>query len=84
MEPVTEADVVERAKRALIDGQKGPFANAYPYTPMTEAILHGLADLRPKQLALMHGSAFSGNGERALRDLAVIMRKVLGEKPKSP
>jgi flavorubredoxin len=84
VEPVTEADVVERAKRALIDGQKGPFANAYPYTPMTEAILHGLADLRPKQLALMHGSAFSGNGERALRDLAVIMREVLGEKPKSP
>jgi hypothetical protein len=62
----------------LIEGQKGLFANAYPYTPLTEPILHGLADLRPKQLALMHGSSFIGDGERALRDLATTMREVLG------
>lgn len=79
VEPVTESDVVERAKRALIEGQKGPFANSYPYTPLTEPILHGLADLRPKHLALMHGSTFVGDGERALRDLAVIMGEVLGQ-----
>ncbi len=78
VEPITESDVVERAKRALIEGQKGPFANAYPYTPLTEPILHGLADLGPKQLALMHGSAFVGDGARALRCLAVTMRKILG------
>ena len=78
VEPVTESDVVERAKRALIEGQKGPFANAYPYTPLTEPILQGLADLRPKQLALMHGSAFVGDGERALHDLARTIREVLG------
>jgi flavorubredoxin len=78
VEPMTESDIVERAKRALIEGQKGPFSNAYPYTPLTESILHGLADLRPKQLAVMHGSTFTGDGERALRDLAVIMREVLG------
>ncbi len=77
-EAVTEADVVDRAKRALIEGQHGPFANAYPYTPLTDSILHGLADLRPKQLALMHGSAFVGDGEQALRDLAMVMREVLG------
>jgi flavorubredoxin len=79
VEAVTESDVVERAKRALIEGQKGPFANAYPYTPLTEPILRGLADLRPKRLALMHGSTFVGDGERALCDLAVIMGEVLGE-----
>jgi flavorubredoxin len=79
VEAVTESDIVDRAKRALIEGQRGPFANAYPYTPLTEPILHGLADLRPKQLALMHGSAFAGDGERALRDLAVVMREVLGQ-----
>jgi flavorubredoxin len=79
VEPVTELDVVERAKRALIEGQKGPFANAYPYTPLTEPVLHGLADLGPKQLALMHGSAFVGDGARALRNLAVTMRKILGQ-----
>ena len=78
VEPITESDVVERAKRGLIEGQKGPFANAYPYTPLTEPILHGLADLGPKQLALMHGSAFVGDGARALRNLAVTMRKILG------
>jgi flavorubredoxin len=78
VEPVNKSDVVERAKRALLEGQKGPFANAYPYTPLTEPVLHGLADLQPTQLALMHGSTFVGDGERALRDLALVMRDVLG------
>jgi hypothetical protein len=78
VEPVTESDVVDRAKRALTEGQKGPFANAYPYTPLTDPILQGLAGLRPIQLALMHGSSFVGDGERALRDLAAIMKEILG------
>jgi flavorubredoxin len=77
VEPMTWSDVVDRARHALIEGQKGPFANAYPYTPSTEPILHGLADLQPKQLALMHGSSFAGNGERALRDWAGVMQEVL-------
>lgn len=80
VEAVTESDIVERAKQALIEGQKGPFANAYPYTPLTKPILHGLADLQPKRLALMHGSAFVGDGEQALRDLADVMREVYGKK----
>jgi len=84
IEPVTESDIVDRAKRALIEGQKGPFANAYPYTPLTEPILHGLADLQPNQLALMHGSAFVGDGGGALRDLAVIMGEVLRRGTDSP
>ncbi len=84
VEPITESDIVDRAKRALIEGQQGVFANAYPYTPLTEPILHGLADLRPKQLALMHGSAYVGDGDRALRDLAVIMREVLGQSKEDP
>lgn len=78
VEPTTETDVVGRARRALIEGQKGPFANAYPYTPLTESILHALADLQPKHLALMHGSAFLGDGKQSLRDLAITMREVLG------
>ncbi len=77
--PITESDIVERAKQSLSDGQKGPFANAYPYTPLTEPLLHGLAELEPRQLALMHGSVYTGDGGRALRDLAVIMRDVLGK-----
>ncbi len=83
VEAVTESDIVERAKRALIEGQNGSFASAYPYTPLTGPILHGLADLRPKQLALMHGSAFVGDAEQALRDLAGTMREVLGQSAES-
>lgn len=79
VEPITESDVVDRAKRSLVDGQKGPFANAYPYTPLTEPILNGLADLQPNRLALMHGSSFAGDGGKALRDLATVMREVLGD-----
>jgi flavorubredoxin len=79
VEPLTESDIVERAEHALIEGQKGAFANAYPYTPLTEPILHELADLQPGRLAVMHGAAFAGDGGGALRDLAGIMRKVLGQ-----
>lgn len=84
VEAVTESDVVERAQRSLTEGQKGPFAHAYPYTPLTEPILQGLADLQPKQLALMHGSTFVGDGGQALRDLAIIMREVLGRDMERP
>jgi flavorubredoxin len=77
VEAVTESDIVGRAGRALRESQQGPFAHAYPYTPQTESILHGLADLGPTRLALMHGSAFVGDGARALRDLATDMREVL-------
>jgi len=37
-----------------------------------------LADLRPKTLAIMHGSSFSGDGERALRELAAMFATTLG------
>ena len=79
VEPMTQSDIVDRARRELVKGQQGPFANAYPYTPLTVPILHGLAELEPKQLALMHGSVFLGDGGQALRDLAMAMREVLGK-----
>ena len=44
VEATTESDIVD-AQDSLIEGQKGSFANAYPYTPLTESILHGLAEL---------------------------------------
>ncbi|MEO7862665.1 MAG: MBL fold metallo-hydrolase [Nitrospirales bacterium] len=84
VEATTESDIVGRAKASLIEDQKGPFANAYPYTPLTNPILQGLADLQPRQLALMHGSAFVGDGERALRDLATTLREVLGPYTERP
>jgi flavorubredoxin len=79
-EPVTKSssDLVDRAKRWLIEGQKGAFADAYPYTTMTEPILQGLADLEPEQLGLMHGASFVGDGRSVLCELAGVMKQVLG------
>jgi hypothetical protein len=39
-------------------------------TPATGPTIRALADLRPTTLGLMHGPAFAGDCEQALRDLA--------------
>jgi flavorubredoxin len=78
VEAVTGADLTERVRVAMSHMQAGPLANYVPYTKRTETILHSLAALKPKTLAIMHGSSFTGDGERALRRLAVTMREVLG------
>lgn len=78
VEPLTRSDVIGRARKTLIDYQAGPFANYMPYTKHTDGILQNLADLKPQTIAPMHGSAYAGDGERAIRDLAGVMREVLG------
>jgi flavorubredoxin len=78
VEPLTESDVIGRARKTLVDYQASPLANYMPYTKHTDGILQGLAELKPRTIATMHGSAYAGNGERAMRDLAVVMREVLG------
>ncbi len=75
---ITESDVVDVARQTLIDFNAGPLADYMPYSPNTDAILQGLAGLKPRTLATMHGSTFIGDGERALRDLATMMRETLG------
>jgi flavorubredoxin len=78
VEPLTESDVIGRVRKTLVDYQAGPMANYMPYTKHTDGILRKLADLKPRTIAPMHGSAYAGNGERAIRDLAIVMREVLG------
>ena len=78
LEPLTRSDVIGRARKTLIDYQAGPFANYMPYTKHTDGILQNLAALKPRTIAPMHGSAYAGDGERAIRDLAGVMREVLG------
>jgi flavorubredoxin len=78
VEPLTESDVIGRARKTLVDYQAGPFADYLPYTKNTDAILRKLADLKPRTIAPMHGSAYVGDGERAVLDLAGVMREVLG------
>lgn len=76
--PLTESSVATPAKEAMAGSLSGPMANDVPYTPRTDAVLQGLADLQPRTLALMHGSAFRGDGAGALRDLAGVWKELLG------
>ena len=78
VEPSTTSDVIDRARNTLIDYQAGPLANYMPYTKHTDGIMQRLAALEPRTIAPMHGSAYAGKGGQAIRDLAVVMREVLG------
>jgi flavorubredoxin len=77
-EPLTESDVVGRARESIVQGAAGPLANDMPYTAHTDGTLRRLAALRPRTLAVMHGSSFRGDGERALFDLAGVLRETIG------
>jgi flavorubredoxin len=77
VEAVTDADIVGRFKDTLIEYQKGPLADYLPYTTRTARILNRLAELKPKTIAPMHGSAYAGDCESAIHDLAQVMKDVL-------
>lgn len=78
VEPLTETDVVGRSHAAMRNYQGGVLAEYVPYTPLTSKNLQKLAELKPKTLAIMHGSSFSGDGARALADLDQAFRRVFG------
>ena len=78
VEPLTESDVVGRSQQSMRDYQAGLLAEYVPYTPLTAQNLAKLAELKPRTLAIMHGSSFSGDGTRALNDLNVALREVFG------
>ena len=74
----TGSDVIEPFKAKLLGDQEGPFAFYMPWTPRTEPTLQRLAALRPRTLAIMHGSTFIGDGGQTLTDAATMMKKALG------
>ena len=78
VEPLTSADVVGRSLQAMKEFQAGILAAYVPYTPITAQNLKKLADLKPKTLAIMHGSSFTGDCARALDELNVMFREVFG------
>lgn len=80
VEALTESDVIDRTRQALAEYQAGPLMDYMPFTANTERLLHGLARLKPKTLAAMHGSSFAGNGEQALRDLVAVMREIFADR----
>ena len=80
VEPLTESDVVGRSRDAMREYQGGILADYAPYTHYTDKTFQRLAALKPKTLAIMHGSSFAGDGERALHDLAVVFKEIFGGK----
>ncbi len=80
VEPLTESDVVGRSRDAMREYQGGILADYAPYTHYTDKTFQKLAALKPSTLAIMHGSSFTGDGERALRDLAVVFKEIFGGK----
>jgi hypothetical protein len=54
-------------------------AHDMPYTSYTEATLRRLAALEPRTLGLMHGSTYTGDGRRAVLELAQVLKETLGE-----
>jgi flavorubredoxin len=83
VEPLTESDILGRVRQSITEYQAGPVMNYMPFTTQTESLLRGLAELKPKTLATMHGSTFVGDGARALLDLGVVMKDVLGRPEKA-
>jgi hypothetical protein len=75
--------VVGRSRSAMKALQASPLANYLPYTPLTDRVLRQLATLRPKTLAIMHGSSFTGDGAQALMDLGTVLRETFGEAPEA-
>ena len=77
LDPLTNVDVVSQFKHTLLGYLHGPMAEYFPYTNHTQEHLQRLAKLRPTLLAIMHGSAFVGDGAQAIDDLAQVMKEVL-------
>ena len=71
-------DVVTPARESIRASLAGPLAKDMPYTPYTDSTFQRLAALNPRVLAVMHGSSFRGDGARALRDLAGVVKEFLG------
>jgi flavorubredoxin len=62
--PLTESEIVEPALTAE------DFFSLTSLGPTTLPNIHRLAELKPKTLAMMHGSSFLGDAEGAIRALA--------------
>jgi flavorubredoxin len=78
VEPLVHSSVLDRVAATLTAYQQGPLANYVPYTANTDRVLRRLAALKPRTLAIMHGSSYAGDGEKELHGLAEVMKRVLG------
>jgi flavorubredoxin len=79
VEAITNSDVLGRSRQAMLAYQAGVLAEYVPYTHVTSQNLRKLAELKPKTLAIMHGSSFNGDCARALKELDPILAQVFGK-----
>ncbi len=77
VEAQTSNSVIDRVRNTFLEYDGGPFAGYMPYTRQTERNLNKLIDLEPATIAAMHGSTYSGDGARALRDFGEVMKELL-------
>jgi flavorubredoxin len=78
VEALTTSDVVGRSREAMKHYQSGILAEYVPYNALTSQNLRKLAELKPKTLAIMHGSSFRGDCVKALQDLDRAFAEVFG------
>jgi hypothetical protein len=76
---IAKAQIVERARASLREYEAGILADYVPYSGRTDRAMRQLAELKPKTLAIMHGSTFRGDGERALLELNDVLREIFGD-----
>lgn len=73
---VTLDSVTDGVRHAMLDMQASPLADYLPYTPKTDATLKRVAALKPKTVASMHGSIYTGDGEKAILEYAEALKEV--------
>ncbi|HCA57959.1 MAG TPA: MBL fold metallo-hydrolase [Blastocatellia bacterium] len=75
---LTSDSVIDRVRQSMLEMQASPLADYLPYTPKTEATLQRVAGLKPRTIASMHGSIYSGDGEQAILEYAEVLKEVFG------
>jgi len=81
VEASTTSDLTGRYGDALRGLEASPFRGYVPYGPHAKAGIARLRSLAPQVLLPMHGSAFRGDGARALADMDQVLAEVLGPRP---
>jgi len=75
---LTDKDILDPYKKSILEYEKGPLMTYTPYTRDTSKLLSSLAELKPKTLAIMHGSSYFGDCHKALNDLNLVMKEIWG------
>ena len=81
VQALTTSDILDQVRTTLMTFQQTPLHSYVPYHHNTPRMLQELAALQPKTLATMHGSSYHGDCAKALLDLDIVMKEVLGGEP---